>query len=308
MRFFCELFEKGRNRIMSAPKFLSDLRASLSAVPGLDRLAEERPAVAVLRLSGIIADAPGRRRGSFSHARVHEAIDKAFKKGKSAVALVLNCPGGSPAQTSLIASQIRALADEKNVPVYCFVEDVAASGGYWLACCADEIYAQDTSIVGSIGVISASFDLHELIARYGVKRRLYTSGADKSFLDPFLPVRDSDVARLKEIQGTIHRDFIAWVKERRAGRLAGEDTELFEGVFWTASAARQLGLIDGTGDYLSFMKRKFGEKTRFIECQPERARFPFSLLGARAGAGGMNLAADAIEAVEMRAAWSRFGL
>ncbi|HEY8189241.1 MAG TPA: S49 family peptidase [Micavibrio sp.] len=247
------------------------------------------------------------RRNGLSYGRVSKAIEKAFAVQKApAVAIVINSPGGAPAQSQLIAGLIRALADEKQISVYAFVEDVAASGGYWLACAADWIYVQETSIVGSIGVVSAGFGLEDFIDRHGIKRRLYTSGRDKSMLDPFLPEKPADVARLKEIQREIHDHFIDWVKDRRGGKLNGSDEELFEGRFWTGSAALQMGIADGTGDIRSVMREKYGDDIRLIPVNPDR-KFSIPLIGSKMQAGE-NWADDLMSVAEDRSLWARFGL
>ena len=265
------------------------MRSMKRFIPFLNR----DPMVAVLRLSGAIA--AGQRGGLLNDATMAPHIERAFSRGKpKAVALVINSPGGSPVQSSLIAARIRRLAEEKEIPVHAFVEDVAASGGYWLACAADEIWADDSSILGSIGVISASFGFHELIGRWGIERRVHTAGTDKSMLDPFRPERESDIERLKTIQATIHDSFIAHVKSRRGARLT-EDRDLFTGEFWTGDRAVELGLADGIAHLKPKMKELFGDKTRFAVYGPRRGflqRFSSEMLGA----------------VEDRAHWARYGL
>jgi len=254
------------------------------------------PRVAVIRLHGAIANGP---RGRINDAVFAPLIERAFKRGKpAAVALSINSPGGSPVQSSMIAGRIRRLAAERNVPVYAFVEDVAASGGYWLACAADRIYADKTSIVGSIGVIFASFGASDFIARHGVERRVYTSGEHKSQLDPFRPENPEDVARIKAIGGEIHAAFIDHVKTARGERLR-EDAALFTGEFWTGTRALDLGLVDGIGHLVPVMKQEFGDKVRFAVHGPRRSwlkRFGAALVG------------DALAEVEERALWARFGL
>lgn len=255
------------------------------------------PLVAVIRLTGPIAS--GSRAGVLNDMAMAPAIEKAFAKGKpKAVALVINSPGGSPAQSSLIAARIRRLAEEKEVPVHAFVEDVAASGGYWLACAADHIWLDDSSIAGSIGVISASFGLHEFITRHGIERRVHTAGKDKSMLDPFRPERDEDIARLKGLQAQIHESFIAHVKTRRGDRLA-EDADIFTGEFWVGQRAVDLGLADGIAHLVPKMKELYGDKTRFAVHGPKRGLFQ------RFGA---SLTAEALGQVEDRANWARYGL
>lgn len=227
------------------------------------------------------------------------AIEKAFAKGKPvAVALEVNSPGGSPVQSSLIGARIRRLAEEKDVPVIAFVEDVAASGGYWLAAAADEIYGDPSSVVGSIGVISASFGLHELIGNYGVERRVHTAGKSKSMLDPFRPENPEDVARLKVLLEDIHVNFKDHVSARRAGKLP-EDQDLFTGEVWLSRRAAELGLIDGIGHLKPMMKERFGDKVKFRRYGVKRG------LLSRFGA---QMVQDAVQGIEERAAYARFGL
>lgn len=254
------------------------------------------PTVAVIRLQGIIA---GGSRGTLNDASLGPVIEKAFSRGKPvAVALEINSPGGSPVQSSLIGARIRRLAEEKEIPVIAFVEDVAASGGYWLAVAADEIYADDSSVVGSIGVISAGFGAHELLARQGVERRVYTAGKSKSMLDPFRPEKPEDIARLKGLLEDIHANFIDHVSTRRAGKLDTE-TELFTGEVWLAKKAHALGLIDGIGHIKPMLKDRFGDK---VKLRRYGVRKPFlSRFGAR-------LIDDAVASVEERAAYAQFGL
>ena len=254
------------------------------------------PRVAVLRLQGIIA--AGGRGAALNDASLAPLIEKAFRRGKpKAVALVINSPGGSPTQSSLIAARIRRLAEEKDVPVYAFVEDVAASGGYWLAAAADEIWADENSIVGSIGVISAGFGFQEFISRYGIERRVHTAGKSKSMLDPFQPEKPADVKRLKQLQEQIHVAFIDHVKRRRNGKLAEGD--LFTGEIWVGPKAQEVGLIDGVGHLVPKMKDVFGDKVRFMVYQQRR---PFWLrFGGR-------LFDDVVSTIEERAAYARFGL
>ncbi len=254
------------------------------------------PLVAVVRLAGAIG-MPGR--GALSDAALAPVLHRAFRKGKpAAVALEINSPGGSPVQSSLIGARIRRLAGELKLPVYAFVEDVAASGGYWLAVSADEIWADDSSVVGSIGVISSGFGAHELLARQGVERRVYTAGESKSMLDPFRPENAEDVARLKTLLGDIHQNFIRHVTARRAGKLS-EAESLFTGEIWLAGRAAELGLIEGIAHLKPKMQEIFGEKVRFRRYgikKPLLSRF------------GVSLAQEALGSVEERAAFARFGL
>lgn len=253
------------------------------------------PFVAVIRLQGQIANG-GRGLDSPSLAPV---IDKAFGKGKpAAVALEINCPGGSPVQSSLIAAHIRRLADEKQVPVFAFVEDVAASGGYWLACAADEIFVDDCSLTGSIGVISAGFGLNNLIGQYGVERRVHTAGKSKSMLDPFQQEKPADVARLKGWLDDLHGTFIAYVKLRRGAKLA-DNPDLFTGEVFIGQKGVDQGLADGIGHLAPVMKARFGDKVKFRRYGVRRSLM--SRFGAR-------LMGDAMGSIEDRAAFARFGL
>ncbi len=257
-----------------------------------------RSRVTVLRLEGVIG-AVGRLGGpALTDARLAPLIEAAFRRGKPrAVALAINSPGGSPAQSSLIAARIRRLADELDVPVHAFVEDVAASGGYWLATAADRIHLDRNSIVGSIGVISASFGFQEFLARHGIERRVHTAGTDKSMLDPFRPEREEDVARLRRLQDQIHRNFIDQVKARRGARLAGD--ELFTGEFWVGEAAVDLGLADEVGHLVPTMRALYGDDLRFSMIAPRRPLF------RRLGLPGVG---EALDAVEATALWARYGL
>lgn len=286
----------------------SRMKQYIRAIPFLGDWLDPQDSVAVLRMAGVIADGSMMRRAGINFKKFNKAIDDAFDvKRLRAVALIINSPGGAPAQCSLISAKIRKLATEKNVPVVAFVEDVAASGGYWLSCVGDEIYAQETSIVGSIGVISSGFGLDEFIKRYDVKRRIHTSGRDKSFLDPFKPEKAEDVSRLKKLQEQMHASFKDWVHERRDPKLNGEDGDLMEGAFWTGKEALEKGLIDGIGDIHSVLKERFGDKIRFVECSPEKKGFLSSILPFGDSEAGFDAGAI-VEVAEERAAWNRFGL
>ena len=252
--------------------------------------------VAVVRLQGVIAS--GGRGMALNDQGTAQLIEKAFGRGKpKAVALVINSPGGSPTQSSLIAARIRRLAEEKQIPVYAFVEDVAASGGYWLACAADEIWVDENSVVGSIGVISASFGFQDFIARHGIERRVHTAGKSKSMLDPFRPEKKEDVTRLKALQEQIHDSFISHVKRRRDGKLA--DGDLFNGDVWVGEKAKEVGLVDGVGHVVPKMKELFGKRVKFAVYQQRRP------LLSRIGA---SFVGGAISELEARAANARFGL
>lgn len=270
--------------------------------------------VPVLRFSGAIGMAAPLRPG-LSIASLGGAIDTAFSMSRGpSVAVVINSPGGSPVQSSLLFRRLRQLADEKGKKIYVFCEDVAASGGYYLAVAGDEIYADASSIVGSIGVISASFGLDRAIEKLGISRRVYTAGANKGALDPFQPENPEDIARLMAIQRSVHDVFIGVVKDRRLGRLKGPDGELFSGAFWSALDALELGLIDGISDVRTKMREIHGHNVRLRVVPVERSwlsgrfrKLP-SVLGLRGDSQGLALADDLVSAVEIRALWSRFGL
>ncbi|WP_235830284.1 S49 family peptidase [Algihabitans albus] len=277
--------------------------------------------VAVIRLSGTIGVGSALRRG-LSLAELAGPINRAFKQPRlKAVALAINSPGGAAAQSALIAKRIRDLAEEKDVKVYAFCEDVAASGGYWLACAADEIYAQESSLVGSIGVIASAFGFQEAIKKVGVERRLYTAGENKSLLDPFQPARKKDVDRLKRLQGDIHESFKSYVRARRGDRLKGKEEELFSGEIYAGRAAQEVGLIDGLGDLRGILRERYGERVQLRRVDGEKSwlRRRFGLSHSTGAVGGgpalgladwrpQDLADGALAAVEDRALWSRFGL
>ena len=274
------------------------------------------PVVPVLRLTGAIGMASPLRPG-LAIAGLAGPLEKAFSMSRTAaVAVVINSPGGSPVQSALIFRRIRQLAQEKNKRVYVFCEDVAASGGYYIAIAGDEIYADASSIVGSIGVISAGFGFDKAIEKLGIERRIYTSGLSKSSLDPFVAEKPEDVERLKSLQRDVHDVFIGCVKERRAGRLKGADGELFSGAFWSGPRAMEFGLIDGISDVRTKMREVFGDKVRLRVVGTGGGGLLSRLrrvptLGAGRGIGddaGIGLADDLIAALETRALWSRFGL
>ncbi|MCZ6721708.1 MAG: S49 family peptidase [Proteobacteria bacterium] len=265
-----------------------------------------RPRVAVLRLAGVIGPlAP--IRGGINMANTADLIERAFRlSGLSAVALAINSPGGAAAQSALIAKHIRDLADEKGIPVFAFVEDVAASGGYWLACAADEIHVDENSIVGSIGVISSGFGFAEAIGRLGIERRIHTQGAKKSLLDPFRPESAEDLERLTGLQTEIHANFKEAVRRRRGERLKLAEKELFSGEVWTGRRAVELGLADGVGDMRAVMRARFGDKVQFRRIAPARG-----WLRRRAGLEAPAPAewADAlVGGLVARALWNRYGL
>ena len=293
------MFERVRGFL--APVLPSRFRPSLAVVP-------------VVRLSGIIGFTTPLRPG-LTLASVARSLERAFAWPKAkAVALAINSPGGSAVQSHLIFRRIRQLAEENARPVIAFVEDVAASGGYMIACAGDEIFCDPSSILGSIGVVGGSFGLTELIKKIGVERRLYTAGEHKAMLDPFLPEDPDDVARLKSIQREIHTLFIALVKQSRGARLKGADGVLFTGEYWAGETSVSLGLADGIGDLRSTLRARYGEKVLTPVIAPASGMLS-GLFGRRsAGAGTVTaldgiagLPEEVISALESRAIWARFG-
>jgi signal peptide peptidase SppA len=255
------------------------------------------PVIPVLRLHGTIA--AEQRPGRLNIATVGPLLDRAFRMKAPAVAIIVNSPGGSPVQSRLIAKRIRDLAAEHDRRVLVFVEDAAASGGYFIATAGDEIFADPSSLVGSIGVIMAGFGFPRALDKLGIERRVHTSGRNKSTWDPFLPEKPEDVERLKQLESDIHEVFIDWVKTRRAGKLTASDDELFTGEFWTGRRGLELGLIDGIGDIHETLRARFGDKVRTRLIATKRPLFQLPPLG---------LAADAAANIEDRSAWSRLGL
>lgn len=232
----------------------------LSVIPFFSKSSKKQ--ITVLRLCGVIGKASSMKSG-LSIESVNELIEKAFENPKTcAVCLAVNSPGGSPVQSELIASRIINLSKEKEIPVYTFVEDVAASGGYWLACAGREIYVSKASILGSIGVISSGFGFQDAINKLGIERRVYSEGKNKSILDPFQPAKAGDVKIIKQLQKQIHEHFINYIKERRAGKLTQDDEILFNGEFWAGQTAVDFGLADGIDDMYSFIKRNFGDEVK----------------------------------------------
>jgi len=276
------------------------------------RLRRGRAVVPVVRLSGVIGAVTPLRPG-MSLAGVARMLERAFAvKNAKAVALVINSPGGSPVQSRQIYLRIRQLAEEKELPVLVFVEDVAASGGYMIACAGDEIFCDPSSILGSIGVVGGSFGFQELIKKLGVERRLYTAGAHKAMLDPFLPENPDDVARVKALQREIHDIFIALVKGSRGARLKGADDVLFTGEYWAGDTSVSLGLADAIGDLRSTLRARYGEKVQTPLIAPASGMLS-GLLGRRspgaisAWENPANLPEEVISALESRAIWAKFG-
>ena len=288
------------------------------------RFRRDRPVVPVARLSGVIGLSSPLRPG-LTIAGIARTLERLFAvRNAAAVALVINSPGGSPVQSHLIFRRIRELAQENQRRVIAFVEDVAASGGYMIACAADEIIADPSSIVGSIGVVGGSFGFDKLIAKIGIERRLYTSGEHKGSLDPFLPENAGDVERLKKLQREIHDDFIALVKSRRGAKLSGPENDLFSGEYWTGRRGLELGLVDAIGDLRTTLRERFGDKVATPLIGAERRLFgrraagigrgeftPGSLVLGSFAPGSLapgSLAEDVISALEARALWARYGL
>ncbi len=280
------------------------------------RFRRSKPIVPVVRLSGVIGAVSPFRSG-LTLAGCASTLERAFTmRGIEAVAIAVNSPGGSPVQSALIHKRIRALSAEHEVPVYVFAEDVAASGGYMLACAGDEIYADESSVIGSIGVISAGFGFTEAIGKLGIERRVYTAGENKMILDPFQPEKEKDVERIKSLQLDIHESFKNLVRERRGDQLTGEESEMFSGAFWPGRPALDLGLIDGIGDMRSVMREKLGDKVELKVIQQQRGWLrrrlgADALVDSLAGSVeqlGPSLAGDLLAVLEERALWSRYGL
>ena len=268
-------------------------------------LVRRAPVVAVVRLAGLVGP-PLPFRAGISIAGLAGPLERAFSlRNLKAVALAINSPGGSAVQSALIAKRIRDLAAERNVPVLAFAEDVAASGGYWLACAADEIWADESTILGSIGVISAGFGFSELLRRLGIERRVHVAGERKGMLDPFRAESGEDVARLTSLQQDIHVSFRRHVRARRGARLKGDDATLFNGDVWTGQRALDLGLIDGIGDLRSVMRARFGDKVRF---RTVGAGGGWLRRRLRPASEPGDWTRDLLSAIEERAWWARYGL
>ena len=265
------------------------------------QMGQSGPRIPVVRLHGVIA--AEQRPGRLNIETVGPLLKRAFAiKPAPAVAIIVNSPGGSAVQSRLISKRIRDLANEHGKKVLVFVEDAAASGGYFIATAGDEIIADPSSIVGSVGVIYAGFGFVEAIDKLGIDRRVHTSGRNKSTLDPFLPEKPEDVERIKAMEAEVHQVFIDWVKARRGSRLKASDDTLFTGEFWSGLKGLELGLIDGLGDLHEELRSRYGDKVELVDITPKRGLFTLPRLGL-----GM-LAGDLAAQVEDRAAWSRLGL
>jgi signal peptide peptidase SppA len=277
------------------------------------RLRGDTPVVPVVRLSGVIGIATPLK-SALTLASVARPLERAFGMRRArAVALQINSPGGSPVQSHLIYRRIRQLATESGRPVIAFAEDVAASGGYMIACAADEIICDPSSLVGSIGVVGGSFGFSKLIDKLGIERRLYTSGDHKAMLDPFLPEKPEDVERLKSVQREIHEGFIELVKRSRGARLKGPEKTVFSGEYWTGSKAIELGLADAIGDLRSTLRARFGEDVLMPLISPARGWLGrvqpgVGAVGIDGLLGGAGFAEEIISALEARALWARYGL
>ncbi len=283
---------------------LKKIKQLLTKIP-LPLFQNPAPVVAILPLEGVIGSG-SRFSSALNLAGIEEKIDQAFDVyNVKAVALAVNSPGGSPVQSELIMRRIQKLSEEKEIPVYAFAEDVAASGGYLISLAAEEIYAHEASIVGSIGVISAGFGFHKAIEKIGVDRRVYAAGDNKSILDPFQPEKDKDVKLLKDMQKEIHEFFKNLVKERRGDKLKGTQKVMFSGQFWAGKEAVKLGLVDGIGDIHSVMKDKLGDKTKFKRIKEEKG-FIKGLLGM--AATKPKISDEILSTLEDRSLWARFGL
>tara|TARA_B100000427_G_scaffold314804_1_gene308304 strand:+ start:229 stop:1050 length:822 start_codon:yes stop_codon:yes gene_type:complete len=270
------------------------------------RLFKNYHEIPVIKLSGVIGGS-GTLRSGLNLTNINKIIEKAFSNKKvPAVSLIINSPGGSPTQSSLIASKIRKMADKNKIKVYAFVEDIAASGGYWLACAADEIYIDKNSIVGSIGVISPGFGFVQMLKKIGIERRVYTSGKNKSFLDPFKSVKKEDIKRIKDLQDQIHQNFIDHVKKNRSKKIKSADKDIYNGNFWIGVKAVELGLADGIGHIEDILKNKFGEKTK-IKIIEQKKSFLQRKLSSYSNRSLINTY-EIIDAIEEKSYWTRFGL
>ncbi len=284
------------------------VRSLLARLP-VKRFRDPLPVVGVLRLNGVIG-----RIGPMGRGLTIEGLERNIERVFSlynlkAVAIVVNSPGGSAVQSSLIAGRIRSLAEEKGVKVIAFAEDLAASGGYWLACAGDEIFADESSIVGSIGVIHSGFGFPQLLERFGIERRLHTAGKNKAMLDPFSPEKKEDVKHLKKAQSSIHENFRNWVLKRREGKLKAKEADLFSGAWWTGAQALEMGLIDGIANVYDLLRERYGEEVKLVPVQTRRPWLRRFVPGsAQRAYWADNWVAGALSRIEERLMWNRFGL
>lgn len=272
-----------------------------------DMLGINNPVVPVVRLHGVISSE--QKPGRINIENANPLLEKAFENKKAAaVAIVINSPGGSPVQSRLVGNRIRELADKNEKKVFVFVEDVAASGGYFIAVVADELFADPSSVVGSIGVIMAGFGFEEAIKKIGVTRRIYTAGKNKSTLDPFMPEKKADVDRIKGFENDIHQVFINYVKQYRGEKLKAPEDELFTGEWWPALRGVDLGLVDALGDMHTILRERYGEDVKLLPIKAKKSLFSMPNIGINGGSVAPNIGSDIVSALEERALWSRFGL
>ena len=266
--------------------------------------------IGIVKLSGIIStETRLGSRGGLNLNDLSDSLTKAFCfKNIKAIVLLVNSPGGSPVQSALIANRVRDLAKEKEIPVYCFIEDLAASGGYWLSCAADKIYAMESSIIGSIGVITSGFGAVEALKKIGIERRVYSQGKNKGLLDPFLPEKKDDVKQILNIQKDLHAQFINWIKKRRGKRLKAKDEVLFNAGIWSGMKAKELGLIDGIGDYYNVMKNIFGDDIKFKDFSKKTSWFKQKFFSNSNVMNADYLIESLIKNIEERVIWSKYGL
>lgn len=276
------------------------------------RFREQRPVIPVVRLSGAIAGESSLplMRGQLSVATVGAALERAFRDYSApVVALVINSPGGSAVQSHLLYLRIRALAEQHDKQVLAFVEDAAASGGYMIACAADEIFADPSSVIGSIGVISAGFGFPEALSRLGIERRVFAAGEHKGMLDPFRPLDPEDVERVRRLQTRVHQKFVDLVRARRGGKIGEGESDLFTGEFWCGADAVGLGLIDGLGEVRGELRQRFGDKVRIRLVTVEKGFLSRSRPAISENRSiGAGAAAGLFASLEERSLWSRFGL
>jgi len=302
---------KSKNSISTAKTSINTNRSSKidQLISVLPFWFNTKPVVAVMRLEGVIGKG-GSMKSGLTISSLNKLIEKMFKIERlDAVCLCINSPGGSPVQSELISKRLTSLAKELGVPIYSFVEDVAASGGYWLACAGDKIFANKSSIIGSIGVISSGFGFHEAIGKLGIERRVIAEGKNKSVLDPFQPAKSSDVKLVKDLQKKIYDHFTESVKERRKGRLTQNDDIIFNGEFWTGQKALDYGLIDGIDDLYSFIHKRYGDEVKIEYIEPKQSWFKRKLgMSIIAKDIAQEITDGALDRIEARLVASKFDL